>query len=532
MTPARKLRDLLESRRCEQILEAHNALSAAVVEEAGLPGIWASSLTLSCSLGLRDNGELTMTQALEILESMTARVDIPVLFDGDTGYGHLGHFQQLVRKLEGRRVAGVCIEDKVFPKMNSFVRSEQQALAPVAEFCAKVRAGLDVRRDPDFVVMARTEALIAGLGMDEALSRAERYVEAGADAILVHSKAATAAPVFEFMRRWKGRAPVVCVPTTYYGTPPAAFEEAGISLVIWANHMLRAALEAMRRVAVRIHDLGSARGVEDMIAPMQDLLRLQDADGAQRLERAYRGPGPRAVILAASRGSGLGPLTRDRPKCMIPIGGVPVIEKLIQHLRAEGVRDIAVVRGYGREALQPDGVTLFDNERWADTGEVASLAAARAALTGEVVIAYGDLLCKRYILHELLASPAPITIVVDGSRSFLQTGKPADRVRVSGPPPPGYDEREYTLVEMGPGLADERTHGEWIGLVRCQEAGTEALAAALDAVARRPDGDMLALDAVLDAVARKGSVPVRVLYIQRDWTDIDALPDVAQGDLA
>ena len=166
-----------------QILEAHNALSATIVEEAGIRGLWASSLTLSGAAGLRDNSELTMTEVLETLESITAKVEIPILFDGDTGYGQFSHFQQLVRKLCIRRVGGVCIEDKVFPKTNSFLRSEGQELAPTEEFAGKIRAGKDAQTDPEFIVAARTEALIVGLDTAAAIDRAERYVEAGADAV-------------------------------------------------------------------------------------------------------------------------------------------------------------------------------------------------------------------------------------------------------------------------------------------------------------------------------------------------------------
>ncbi len=531
-TPARRLRALLGSPSCECLLEAHNAVSAAIVQEAGLPGIWASSLTLSSSFGLRDDGLLTMTQALEILESMTARVAIPVLFDGDAGYGDYAHFQQLVQRLGARRVAGVCIEDKAFPKRNSFVGGEQQELAPVEEFCAKLRAGCDARADADFVVVARTEALISGLGLDEALRRAERYAEAGADAVLVHSKAPSFAEVAEFMRRWDGRAPVVCAPTTYYATPPEAFQHAGVSLVLWANHLMRAAVDAMQRVARRIRATGSARDVEETIAPLAELLRLHGTDDRRQLAHQY-GPEPRrrGVVLAASSGAELLPLTADRPKCMIPISGRPVIEKVVQHLRAEGVREIGVVRGYRPEALQLAGVTFFDNPRWAETGELWSLAAAEALLQGDVVIAYGDVLLKRYILHELLASPASLTVVVDGSRACLQTGRPADRVRVSAPPPARYDERDFFLQEVSSAIPDDRTDGEWVGLLRTQGQGTLALRNALRALLARPEGERLAMDALLNELSRQGEA-IRVLYIWGDWADIDVLSDVTQSHIS
>ena len=418
---SKKLRNLLESPRVEQILEAHNSLSATIVEEAGLSGLWASSLTLSCAAGLRDNSELTMTEVLEVLESITARANIPILFDGDTGYGQFSHFQQLVRKLCLRRVGGVCIEDKVFPKTNSFLRSEGQSLAPVEEFAGKLRAGKDAQTDPDFVVVARTEALIVGLDTAAAIDRAESYVDAGADAILIHSKERTFAQVQDFMSKWSGRAPVVCVPTTYYSTPMEAFDQAGVSLVIWANHMLRAGIGAMQSVANEIGEKGTARDLEDAIAPVKEVFRLQDADGLLEGEKTYlhKESGISALVLAASRGSGLDELTADRPKAMIPVSGTPAIEKMLQSMRAEGIKDISVVRGYRPEALEPAGVKFFDNPGWEENGELGSLAAAREAVKSDTVIAYGDVVFKRYILHLLLSSDAPITLVVDGSRSFL-----------------------------------------------------------------------------------------------------------------
>lgn len=529
MKASQRLRQLLFEGPCEQILEAHNALSATIVEAAGIPGIWASSLTLSCSNGLRDNSELTMTQALEILESMTARVEIPVLFDGDTGYGHFNHFQQLVRRLCSRQVAGVCIEDKVFPKTNSFLRSEQQELAPIEEFCGKIRAGKDCQTDPDFVIVARTEALITGLDVGAAIERAERYAEAGADAVLVQSKNPSFAPIQEFMRRFGKAAPVICVPTTYYSTPREAFERAGIALVIWANQMLRASVEAMQRVASRIGESRSARDVEDFIAPVKELFRLQDADGLSEIVRTYGQNSPwKGVVLAASRGDGLDALTTNRPKCMIPIGGVPVIEKLVQNLRAEGVRDISIVRGYCPEALSPEGATYYDNPRWHQTGELASLASARTALKGDVVFAYGDLVFKRYILHELMASDAAITLVVDVSRSFLETGRRADRVKLSAPPPTTYDEREYSLVAISSDLADDETHGEWIGLARASSEGTERLRQALDEILEQPGGEQSDMSALFRHLLDRGT-EIRVIFIQRDWIDINGVQDVAEG---
>ena len=531
--PAGRLRALLASKKPELLLEAHNALAAQVAEEAGFAGLWASSLTLSAAHGLRDDSELTMSQALDALEAMTERVRAPVLFDGDTGYGEWSHFQKLVRRLMRRDVAGVCIEDKVFPKTNSFLDSERQALAPLEEFCGKLRAGCDARGGADFCIVARTEALITGLGMEVALERARRYADAGADAILIHSKAATFAEVQDFATRWHAEGagvPLVCVPTTYYSTPPEAFARAGISLVIYANQLLRASLGAMQRVAAKIRDDATARDVEDEIAPVREVFRLQAAEEQALRERRYAAPSGRsAVILAASRGEGLDALTRERPKCMIPLGGVPVVEKQLAHLRAEGIREIAIVRGYRAEAVCPAGVKLVDNPDFAETGELGSLGCARDQLRGDVVVAFGDIVYRRYVLHELLASDAALTVVVDGDRSFLGRGR-VDRVRASGRPTPGYDETRYQLLDVTADLGDDEADGQWIGLLRARGEGTTWLADAVDRLLACPGGERRDLAALLRHLVKDRGVPVRVVAIHGGWVDINSLDDVARGN--
>src|ERR1700722_17360737 len=169
------------------IMEAHSGLSAKIVEEAGFEGVWASGLSISAMLGLRDSNEASGTQVLEVLEFMADATTLPILVDGDTGYGNFNNVRRLVRKLCQRGIAGVAIEDKVFPKNNSLGEGAQP-LAEIGEFCGRIKAGKDSQTDPDFSLVARVEALIAGRGLDEALRRAEAYHAAGADAILIHSR--------------------------------------------------------------------------------------------------------------------------------------------------------------------------------------------------------------------------------------------------------------------------------------------------------------------------------------------------------
>jgi phosphoenolpyruvate phosphomutase len=283
---AQRLLAELDSVSLSFLMEAHNGLSAKIAEEAGFSGIWASGLSISTAMGVRDNNELSWTQVLETVELMADATSIPILLDGDTGYGNFNNFRRLVRKLQQRGAAGVCIEDKLFPKTNSFV-GERQPLADIEEFCGKIRAGRDTVDGKELVIVARVEALISGLGMAEALRRAEAYHGAGADAILIHSKKRTADEIVTFGKEWAGRCPLVIVPTTYYDTPTELYERAGISLVIWANHNLRASINAMRTTSCRIMEDRSLIGVEHEIAALKDVFHIARNDELAEAEKKY-----------------------------------------------------------------------------------------------------------------------------------------------------------------------------------------------------------------------------------------------------
>ncbi|MCG7344921.1 phosphoenolpyruvate mutase [Sporosarcina sp. ACRSL] len=289
MKKTTQLKNLLHSPQLEFLMEAHNGLSAKIVEEAGFKGIWASGLSISASMGVRDNNEASWTQVVDILEFMSDATTIPILVDGDTGYGNFNNARRLVKKLEQIDIAGVCIEDKLFPKTNSFIGTAQP-LAPIEEFCGKIKAMKDTQMDDDFVVVARVEAFIAGWGLEEALTRAEAYRQAGADAILIHSKNSDFTQIAAFMKEWNRRHPVVIVPTKYYSTPTPEFEKAGINAVIWANHNLRASITAMQDISKRIHKDKSLIQVESAIADVSEVFRLQNAEELQRAEAKYLPP--------------------------------------------------------------------------------------------------------------------------------------------------------------------------------------------------------------------------------------------------
>jgi len=278
---------MLLSGQLEFLMEAHDGLSAKIVEEAGFRGIWGSGLAISAALGVRDSNEASWTQVLDVVECMSDASSIPILLDADTGYGNFNNVRRLVRKLEQRGVAGTCIEDKLFPKTNSLLDGAAQPLADLDEFAGKIKAAKDTQQDPDFCVVARVEALIAGHGQAEALKRANAYAAAGADAVLIHSKISTADEVLSFMAEWKNACPVVIVPTMYYNTPTQQFQEAGISLVIWANHLVRSSITAMQQIADTIYKEQSLTGVEGQVAPVAEIFRLQNVAELKAAEKKY-----------------------------------------------------------------------------------------------------------------------------------------------------------------------------------------------------------------------------------------------------
>jgi phosphoenolpyruvate phosphomutase len=531
-TRSAQLRQLLQSAELEFLMEAHNGLSARIVCEAGFKGIWASGLSISAQFGVRDNNEASWTQVVDILEFMADASDLPILLDGDTGYGNFNNMRRLVRKLEQRGIAGVCIEDKQFPKTNSFLNGERQPLADIEEFAGKIAAGKDTQKDANFSIIARVEALIAGWGMDEALRRAEAYRLAGADAILIHSKLSKPDEILLFAKEWGRRSPLVIVPTRYYSTPTEVFRQAGISTVIWANHLVRSATSAMQEVAKEIFESETLVNVEDRIASVNEIFRLQNADEYSAAERLYLSPAGAmrgAVVLAAGRGRGLEALTVDRPKVMLPIAGKPLLRWLIDGFKKENINDITVVGGYRAEAIDIAGIKLVVNDRYSETGELTSLACAVDLLDGDTVIAYGDLLFRSYVLRNLVECKSDFSVVVDS----LMAGSSNHTVRDFAYCSRGDDRGLFgtpVLLERVSGAADadREPQGRWIGMLSVSRGGLLKLKAALQTLRAQGNFDALDMPALLNALVAGGEL-IEVLYVHGHWRGVNDLDDLRQA---
>ena len=523
-----QLRAMLTSPTLEFICEAHNGISARIAQEAGFSGIWASGLAISAQFGVRDNNEASWTQVVDMLEFMSDITSIPILLDGDTGYGNFNNMRRLVRKLEQRDIAGVCIEDKIFPKTNSFISGDRQPLADVNEFSGKIAAGKDSQTDSEFCVVARVEALIAGWDISEALRRAEAYRRAGADAILIHSKLSRPDQILEFAREWANRAPLVIVPTKYYSTPVEVFRKAQISLVIWANHLIRSAVAAMQKVALRIHADQSLIEIEERIATVDEIFRLQGADELEAAEERYFSglrDETKAIVLAATRGEGFADLTDDKPKVMLPIGGKPLLRHLVDKFKKRGIDDITVVAGYKAESIDVSGIRLLINHAHASTGELASLRCAVSHFSDDMILIYGDVLFRSYILRDLTEHKAAFTIVVDSNMTDVPTS--GDFVCCSEPDDRSMWGQAVTLkaISSDEPLASGRVDGRWIGMLHVKREGRQWLEEALNELQSHANFAQLGLPDLLNSLVARGK-PVHVWYVHGHWLDVNSIKDL------
>ena len=280
------LRRLINAKPIVRILEAHDGLCGLIIENLEIQkgdkrevfdGMWSSSLTDSTSKGKPDIEAVDLTTRLQDLNNILECTTKPIIFDGDTG-GKIEHFTFTVRTLERHGISAIIIEDKVGLKKNSLFGTDAiQTQDTIEGFCAKIKAGKEAQVTQDFMIIARIESLIAGKPMSDALERAYAYVEAGADGIMIHSKNKSGEDIKEFCLTFRQRyahVPIVVVPTTYDHIHESELCEWGVNVVIYANHMLRAAYPAMMRVACTILENGRAQEVRDLCMPIKEILEL------------------------------------------------------------------------------------------------------------------------------------------------------------------------------------------------------------------------------------------------------------------
>jgi len=288
MTKSSILRQKLESQKIVKVAGAFDAMSAKLVEIHGFDAVWAGSFAISATHALPDASILTMTEFLDAASRMADACKIPVIADCDTGFGGPSNVSHMVKKYENAGIAAISIEDKLFPKQNSLLENGKQDLLSEKDFVAKIIAAKNAKTNQDFMIIARIEALISGHGVKEALSRADAYENAGADAILIHSKKDTPEEIFEFCDSWNGKIPIIAIPTSYPSVTLDELISHKIKVVIYANQTLRATYSAISDLLKQISSSQSLSQVSQKFSSREQIFQLQEMYKIKKEEKTIK----------------------------------------------------------------------------------------------------------------------------------------------------------------------------------------------------------------------------------------------------
>lgn len=286
-----RLKKVLEMKGLVTAMEAHDGLTGLIVENTVVhqdggahqfDAMWISSLCDSTAKGKPDIELVDMTSRFRTIEDITEVTTKPIIFDGDTG-GKTEHFVYTVRSLERLGVSMVIIEDKTGLKKNSLFGTEVvQTQDSIENFSAKIHAGKKAQRTKEFMICARIESLILEQGMEDALTRAFAFAEAGADAIMIHSRKKDPSEIQEFIEKFRAKdktTPIVLVPTSFNSVTEEEWKERGANIIIYANQLMRAEVPAMQKAAEMILECHRAEECDSMLMPFKDIIRLIPAEG-------------------------------------------------------------------------------------------------------------------------------------------------------------------------------------------------------------------------------------------------------------
>lgn len=538
MNKSQKLKELMEKEGLIRLMGAHNGLTAKLVEKHGFEGVWASGFEISASHASPDANILTMSDSLAAAIDMVDSVSIPVVADCDTGFGNSNNVIRMVKKYEAAGIAAVCIEDKLFPKVNSYIPGRQE-LVSIPEFVGKIMAGKNAQKTEDFMIFARVEALIAGWGMEEALKRARAYADAGADGILIHSKQRTPDEIIEFVKSWNNykAKPLIIVPTSYPSLTEAEMKELGIKIIIYANQGLRAAVKGINDILSYINKHGIS-GIDDKISPMSEIFELQGMPKMKEAEKKYlrtEKGGVKVVIPAAGDVSSEESfkdkdLLKDIPVTMLDINGKPVLQRTVENLNSVGIQDITVITGYQGNKIFDEGITKIENPNFQKDGVMDSIMVASNCLTeGRNLIIYSDILFEKDIVEKLLRSTGDIVLVIDSS--YQQNKFPKkDLDLVVAEYPPIRGERIINLrqnnqiLRIGKEIPRQEANYEFAGMAMFSKKGMEIIKTTYQNIKANNQGKPVVLNEVIQSIIDSG-FPVLAIEISGGWAEIKNFED-------
>lgn len=284
---ATELKPLLENKQKLVIVSAGDAITARLIEEAQFDGVWVSGFEASARLGLADNGCITMTEMLNVAKTIVDATTLPTIVDVDNGYGGIHNFIRTAIEFEKIGCAAISVEDNIFPKQNSLWGGKVPLLS-MQEHGAKIKAAKAAQRTKDFAIIARTEALIRGYGIEEALKRAKHYVKCGADLILIHSREASGKEALAIPKQWKLKVPLVIVPTKFPQITNKQLFDSGFSLIVLANQTERIKIKAIRDGLKIVKANDSVYPIEkELSATLDDMRNLTPMKKVQEIDQRY-----------------------------------------------------------------------------------------------------------------------------------------------------------------------------------------------------------------------------------------------------
>ncbi len=476
-----------------------------------------------------------MSDSLAAAQDMADSVSIPVVADCDTGFGNSNNVIQMVKKYEAAGISAVCIEDKLFPKVNSYVPGRQE-LVSIPEFVGKIMAGKSAQKTKDFMIFARVEALIAGWGMEEALKRARAYADAGADAILIHSKQKTPDEIIKFVRAWNNYKPLMVVPTTYPSLTEKQMKELDIRMVVYANQGLRAAVKGVNDILSQISKQGISN-IDDKIAPMAEIFELQGMSKMKEDERKYlktEKGNVKVIIPAAGDVSSEESfrdkdLLRDIPIAMLDVCGKSVLQRIVENLNMVGLQDISVVTGYQGDKIFNEGITKIENTDYQQTSDIDSIMKASKNFGERTLVVCSDILFERDIIEKVLRSSGDIVLVIDSSyRSNRFPKNDLDFVVAKYPPVEGERVMNVRLsnqiLKIGKDIPREEANYEFASIAIFSEKGAEIMKSEYRKLKERFSAEKIDMTRVIQEVINFG-YPVEAVEIRGGWTEIKNFED-------
>jgi len=424
------LREMFESGNLTRSVGAHDGLGAKLIGESGFDAVWASGLEISASYGVPDANILTMSQFLAKAYEMNQATTLPIIADCDTGFGNVNNAIYMMEQYEAHGISGICIEDKTFPKVNSFIEGRQD-LASIDEFVGKIKAINDTKKDKNIVLIARVEALIAGWGMDEALKRSYAYENAGADAILIHSKKQEPTEIIEFVKifRKKSKKPIVIVPTTYVNFSEKEIKRFGINHVIYANQLVRTRVSSQRNVLNILNNHKKLSSIENKIAPLKDILKICGLYELNRNENIYNSKNylnTNVIIPAAGiPNKSVKIEISDKPTSFVEvINKKTLIDINLNTLKSLNLKNINIITGFKKEFFNKIDCKKTFNKNFKNSSLTESILLGLDDQSEQNLVIFSDIFFEKDVIDKILKSENDITFII----SEIQNKKINDKL--------------------------------------------------------------------------------------------------------